>query len=170
MQKCAFMTATNTQLLTASSAWPWNTIFWPCCIPFSTWTSKTFFSWTTLLPLQLEHLSFSLMISPEHWTTIRPNPAKQYFQRKIQPHNTCSFAFRANSVHLLDHAKAYLSCDCPHSNTTTTMASSWCPTLGSFPESTTNREQWDPYYNEPVKVKFHLGWGGGRGWGSDIKC
>ena len=67
---------------TASSAWPWNTIFWPCCIPFSTWTSNTFFSWTTLFPLQLGHLSLSLMISPEHWTTLRTNSVEQYFQMK----------------------------------------------------------------------------------------
>lgn len=50
--------------LTASSASPSKTIFWPCCIPFSTCTSSTFFSWETLFPLHWLHLSFSLMTSP----------------------------------------------------------------------------------------------------------
>lgn len=49
---------------TASSASPVNVIFWPCCIPFSTWTSSSFLSCTTFCPLHCPHLSFSLMVSP----------------------------------------------------------------------------------------------------------
>ncbi len=49
---------------TASSASPWNVIFCPCCIPFSTCTSNTFLSCTTFCPLHWGHLSFSSITSP----------------------------------------------------------------------------------------------------------
>ena len=49
---------------TASSASPGNVIFCPFCIPFSTTTSSTFFSWTTFSPLHCWHLSLSLIVSP----------------------------------------------------------------------------------------------------------
>ena len=49
---------------TASSASPGNVIFCPFCIPFSTTTSSTFFSWTTFSPLHWVHRSLSLMVSP----------------------------------------------------------------------------------------------------------
>ena len=50
---------------TASSACPRKTIFWPFCIPASTWTSSVFFSSITLAPTHWAHLSFSWIFSPE---------------------------------------------------------------------------------------------------------
>ena len=95
---------------------------------------------------------YSLGIYPCHlWSHLnikQPQEQTQWnniIKWKIKQQHTWSFAFRANSVHLLDHARAYLPCDCSHSSTTTTMASSWRPTLWSFPEGTTDRERWDPY-------------------------
>mmetsp|Transcript_16091 Transcript_16091/g.34963 ORF Transcript_16091/g.34963 Transcript_16091/m.34963 type:complete len:200 (+) Transcript_16091:819-1418(+) len=49
----------------ASSASPWKVIFCPWLMPFSTCTSRIFFSWITLLPLHCPHLSFSEIIWPE---------------------------------------------------------------------------------------------------------
>ena len=49
---------------TASSASPRNSIFWLCCMPRSTTTSRIFLSCTTLFPWHCGHLSFSLMTWP----------------------------------------------------------------------------------------------------------
>ena len=49
---------------TASSASPRNTIFWLCCMPRSTFTSRIFLSCTVLLPRHCGQRSFSLMTWP----------------------------------------------------------------------------------------------------------
>mmetsp|Transcript_17962 Transcript_17962/g.30215 ORF Transcript_17962/g.30215 Transcript_17962/m.30215 type:complete len:205 (+) Transcript_17962:831-1445(+) len=48
-----------------SSASPWKVIFCPWVMPFSTLTSRIFFSWITLFPRHCWHLSFSEIIWPD---------------------------------------------------------------------------------------------------------
>ncbi|KAG6632545.1 hypothetical protein CIPAW_13G166300 [Carya illinoinensis] len=66
---CSFCCQTNTmsprnsigRFIPASLG---NVIFCPFCIPFSTITSKTFFSWTTFSTLHCRQRSLSLIASP----------------------------------------------------------------------------------------------------------
>ncbi len=67
---------------TASSASPWNVIFCPCCIPFSTCTSRVFLSCTTFWPLHCPHLSFSLITSPARKNTTRTLSLYVWFHYK----------------------------------------------------------------------------------------
>mmetsp|Transcript_2526 Transcript_2526/g.9760 ORF Transcript_2526/g.9760 Transcript_2526/m.9760 type:complete len:314 (+) Transcript_2526:2707-3648(+) len=65
---CSFSCTTKTispgTVPGASSASPWNTIFWLFTMPFSMCTSRTFFSWTTFWAWHWPHLSFSEITWP----------------------------------------------------------------------------------------------------------
>ena len=86
----------------AWSSSPWNVSFWTSFMPLSIWTSRTFFSWTIFLPLQLLHLALGLICSPWHCHSKHNElaepfqvicdeflPASQYFSYWGSTH--CSF-------------------------------------------------------------------------------
>ena len=100
------------RIRTASSASPRNTIFWLCCMPRSTTTSRIFLSCTTLLPWHCGHLSLSLMTCPaQSMRGVSERPRVQTSPANLQvcPVRTCASALWAHHLHLLNHARCDLS-------------------------------------------------------------
>ena len=103
---------------TASSASPRNTIFWLCCMPRSTFTSRIFLSCTVLLPRHCGQRSFSLMTWPAPCDdAIRGVSSARRCARSRAPRvsgqnaerRACASAVLAHRLHLLHHARRNLA-------------------------------------------------------------
>ena len=103
---------------TASSASPRNTIFWLCCMPRSTFTSRIFLSCTVLLPRHCGQRSFSLMTWPAprdgatHCVSRVQRGARSRAPRASDQNaegRACASAVLAHRLHLLHHARRNLA-------------------------------------------------------------
>lgn len=76
---------------TASSASPGKVIFCPFCMPFSTMTSSTFFSWTTFSPLHWGQRSIKIKMDfvKDHLTALRKDGFSNHWLVK---HFYCSMS------------------------------------------------------------------------------
>ena len=103
---------------TASSASPRNTIFWLCCMPRSTFTSRIFLSCTVLLPRHCGQRSFSLMTwpAPRNGATQRVSRVRRGARSRAPRASgqnaeglACASAVLAHRLHLLHHARRNLA-------------------------------------------------------------